>query len=267
LWCLLWCCLLRELFIAQCVVVCQGLRGGRCNLNQCTTAACFAHTTKSAWQDSCCDSDGLCSVSQTSLPCLLLYRTQSSWVPSCARGLHSSAQTGRQERPAGGVFSRDQTAEISTHQNQGHYRWLFGWLVVVWLTCWQSKVDATASALQTSAETHSSTSWARLFTTVHDPTGSCTHEHGRHVQSPLCRNSSNSPSPEPAEQQLTEPLRVKLAVLTPTSRPKESKRGPPLLPALTFASVCLCWNQQQQPQQTTTRARFCCAWVSGYPSM
>jgi len=37
---------------------------------------------------------------------------------------------------------------------------------------------------------------------------------------------------------LTEPLRVKLAVLTPTKRAKESSKGPPLLPALMLASVC-----------------------------
>ena len=37
---------------------------------------------------------------------------------------------------------------------------------------------------------------------------------------------------------LTVPARVKVAVLSPTRRPFESRRAPPLLPALTLASVC-----------------------------
>lgn len=43
---------------------------------------------------------------------------------------------------------------------------------------------------------------------------------------------------------------MKLAVLTPTSRPKESSRGPPLLPALMLASVC--WHNRPEQHQNNT---------------
>lgn len=66
---------------------------------------------------------------------------------------------------------------------------------------------------------------------------------------------------------LTEPLRVKLAVLTPTKRAKESNKGPPLLPALMLASVCSTQNSRSGMGRATldsTLQTSTCARDSGW---